>query len=72
MKLTVCYKPRLEVEMIVKLEEDMLMIRIIRMEIDWRSERMLCQYRCNFYLLSVSRERVNIWHWTSQGDSWNH
>ena len=40
MELTIIYNPRLEVEKIKNLEEDMLMIRMMRTEIAWSYNRL--------------------------------
>ena len=42
MKFTMPPEPRLEVEKIPKLEEDMSMIRMMRTDPAWCSERLLC------------------------------
>ena len=42
LKLAMRYTPMIKVERILKIEEDMLMIRMKRMEPAWRSERIMC------------------------------
>ena len=58
--------------MIPKFEEDMSMIRMIRIDPALRSKRLLWWDRFTNHLPPASNKRVHSLHWTSQGDCMDH